>query len=102
MFDGVIEGLRQHWKHREIAKVISMQRLYWRVLHTAKMLEAESGGILISVEELKHGHAILMYRGKNYRRPIRVNSGNLLTKRQALRRSLEMQRNGVRTIRSLK
>ncbi|XP_025644917.2 receptor protein kinase TMK1-like [Arachis hypogaea] len=33
------------------------------------MLETESGGILVSVDKLKEGHAIIIYRGKNYRRP---------------------------------
>ncbi|PON53100.1 RNA-binding, CRM domain containing protein [Parasponia andersonii] len=94
VFDGVIEGLHQHWKHREVAKVITMQRLFHQVMYTAKFLEAESGGILVSVDKLKEGHAIILYRGKNYRRPLKLISGNLLTKRKALHRSLEMQRIG--------
>uniref|UniRef100_A0A803Q673 CRM domain-containing protein n=1 Tax=Cannabis sativa TaxID=3483 RepID=A0A803Q673_CANSA len=94
IFDGVMEGLHQHWKHREVAKVITMQRLFHQVMYTAKFLEAESGGILISVEKLKEGYAIIIYRGKNYQRPLTLISGNLLTKRKALRRSLEMQRIG--------
>ncbi|GMN19383.1 hypothetical protein TIFTF001_049912 [Ficus carica] len=94
IFDGVMEGLHQHWKHREVAKVITMQRYFWRVMYTAKLLEAESGGVLISVEKLKEGHAIIIYRGKNYRRPLKLISPNLLTKRKALSRSLEMQRIG--------
>ncbi|XP_024029575.1 chloroplastic group IIA intron splicing facilitator CRS1, chloroplastic [Morus notabilis] len=94
IFDGVIEGLRQHWKHREVAKVITMQRYFWQVMYTATSLEAESGGLLVSVEKLKEGHAIIIYRGKNYRRPLKLISVNLLTKRKALSRSLEMQRIG--------
>lgn len=97
IFDGVIEGLRQHWKHREVAKVITMQRYFWQVMYTARSLEAESGGLLVSVEKLKEGHAIIIYRGKNYRRPLKLISVNLLTKRKALSRSLEMQRIGVRS-----
>lgn len=97
IFDGVIEGLRQHWKHREVAKVITMQRYFWQVMYTARLLEAESGGLLVSVEKLKEGHAIIIYRGKNYRRPLKLISVNLLTKRKALSRSLEMQRIGVRS-----
>ncbi|XP_062107403.1 chloroplastic group IIA intron splicing facilitator CRS1, chloroplastic [Humulus lupulus] len=94
IFDGVMEGLHQHWKHREVAKVITMQRLFHQVMYTAKFLEVESGGILISVEKLKEGFAVIIYRGKNYQRPLKLISGNLLTKRKALRRSLEMQRIG--------
>lgn len=72
-----------------------MQKGYGQVMYTAKMLEAESGGILVSVDKLKEGHAIIIYRGRNYRRPLTPVRGNLLTKRKALQRSLEMQRIGV-------
>ncbi|CAH9085193.1 unnamed protein product [Cuscuta europaea] len=93
VFDGVVEGLHQHWKHREVVKVITMQRTFSQVLHTAELLEAESGGVLVSVDKLKEGHAILLYRGKNYNRPKSVPQ-NLLNKGDALRKSLEMQRLG--------
>lgn len=95
IFDGVLEGLHQHWKHREVAKVITMQRLLSRVIYTAQFIERESGGILVSVDKLKEGHAIIIYRGKNYSRPKEKIAKNLLTKRKALQRSLEMQRIGV-------
>ncbi|XP_017408902.1 chloroplastic group IIA intron splicing facilitator CRS1, chloroplastic isoform X1 [Vigna angularis] len=94
IFDGVLEGLHQHWKHREVVKVITMQKLFSQVINTAKLLERESGGILVSIDKLKQGHAIIIYRGKNYSRPSVKLAKNLLTKREALRRSLEMQRNG--------
>lgn len=95
VFDGVIEGLHQHWKYREVVKVITMQRLFHQVIYTAKLLEAESGGILVSVDKRKEGHAMIIYRGKNYRRPLKPEHKNLLTKRKALHRSIEMQRLGV-------
>ncbi|ESQ41603.1 hypothetical protein EUTSA_v10012836mg [Eutrema salsugineum] len=95
VFDGVMEGLHQHWKHREVAKVITMQKTFSRVVYTAKSLEAESNGVLISIEKLKEGHAILIYRGKNYRRPSsKLMAQNLLTKRNALQRSVALQRLG--------
>ncbi|XP_010420298.1 PREDICTED: chloroplastic group IIA intron splicing facilitator CRS1, chloroplastic-like [Camelina sativa] len=95
IFHGVMEGLHQHWKHREVAKVITMQKIFSRVVYTAKALEAESNGLLISVEKLKEGHAILIYRGKNYKRPSsKLMAQNLLTKRKALQRSVAMQRLG--------
>ncbi|KAF5768859.1 putative RNA-binding, CRM domain, YhbY-like superfamily [Helianthus annuus] len=93
VFDGVIEGLHQHWKHREIVKVVTMQRVFSRILYTAQCLEAESGGVLVSIEKMKLGYAIIIYRGKNYKRPSKF-SRNLLTKREALQKSLEMQRIG--------
>lgn len=96
VFDGVMEGLHQHWKHREVAKVITMQKVFSRVVYTATSLEAESNGVLISIEKLKEGHAILMYRGRNYKRPSsKFMAQNLLTKRKALQRSVSMQRLGV-------
>ncbi|CAL0308274.1 unnamed protein product [Lupinus luteus] len=94
IFDGVLEGLHQHWKHREVVKVITKQRLFEQVIDTAQLLETESGGILVAVQKLKEGHSIIIYRGKNYKRPSNKVSKNLLTKKEALRRSLEMQRIG--------
>ncbi|KAL6520116.1 hypothetical protein OROHE_017259 [Orobanche hederae] len=93
VYDGVIEGIHQHWKHREIVKVITMQKKLSQVMHTAKCIEAESGGILVSVVKLKEGHAIIIFRGKNYKRP-KLAAINLLNKREALSRSLEIQRLG--------
>ncbi|KZV53878.1 hypothetical protein F511_00144 [Dorcoceras hygrometricum] len=93
VFDGVIEGMHQHWKHREIVKVITMQKKFSQVIDTAKFLETESGGILVSIVKHKIGHAIIVYRGKNHKRPGSV-SQNLLNNRDALSRSLEMQRTG--------
>ncbi|KAK4393604.1 Chloroplastic group IIA intron splicing facilitator CRS1, chloroplastic [Sesamum angolense] len=87
------EGIHQHWKHREIVKVVTMQKKLSQVMHTAKCLEAESGGILVNVIKLKEGHAIILYRGKNYKRP-KSAAQNLLSKREALSRSLEIQRLG--------
>ncbi|KAG6430237.1 hypothetical protein SASPL_108300 [Salvia splendens] len=94
VYDGVIEGMHQHWKHREIVKVITMQKSFLQVMHTAKFVEAESGGILVAVVKLKEGHAIIVYRGKNYNRP-KSAAVNLLNKKEALSRSLEIQRHGV-------
>lgn len=74
-----------------------MQKAFSHVINTAKLLEIESGGILVAMEKLRKGHAIVIYRGKNYRRPMKLLPENLLTKREALRRSIEMQRRGVIT-----
>ncbi|KAL3527032.1 hypothetical protein ACH5RR_011688 [Cinchona calisaya] len=93
VFNGVIESMHQHWKHREIVKVITMQRMFSQVVYTAKFLQVESGGVLVSIDKLKEGHSIIIYRGKNYRRPKLV-ALNLPSKREALSRSLEMQRIG--------
>lgn len=71
-----------------------MQKMFSQVVYTAKFLEAESGGILVSVDKHKEGHSIILYRGKNYRRP-KLAPLNLPSRREALSRSLEMQRIGV-------
>ncbi|KAG9131631.1 hypothetical protein Leryth_027064 [Lithospermum erythrorhizon] len=93
VFDGVIEGLHQHWKNKEVVKVITMQRRFPQITYAAKLLTAESGGVLVSVDKLKEGHAIIIYRGKNYVRPALVQS-KLPNKIDALRISLLMQRIG--------
>ncbi|KAJ4961131.1 hypothetical protein NE237_021041 [Protea cynaroides] len=92
VFDGVIENMHLHWKHRELVKLISKQKNLSFVEDTAKLLEYESGGILIAIERVPKGHAIIYYRGKNYKRPISLRPRNLLTKAKALKRSVAMQR----------
>jgi len=95
IFDGVIEEIHQHWKHKEVVKVITKQNQARQIMYTANLLEVETGGILIAVEKLPTSHSIILYRGKNYHRPEKSSSSNLLTKREALRRSIEVQRRGV-------
>ncbi|XP_059644089.1 CRM-domain containing factor CFM3, chloroplastic/mitochondrial [Cornus florida] len=90
VFDGVIENMHLHWKHRELVKLISKQRTY--VEETARLLEYESGGILVAIERVPKGHALIYYRGKNYRRPISLRPRNLLTKAKALKRAVALQR----------
>ncbi|KAG2578337.1 hypothetical protein PVAP13_6NG228500 [Panicum virgatum] len=94
IFDGVIEEIHQHWKHKEVVKVITKQNQARQIMYTANLLEVETGGILIAVEKLPTSHSIILYRGKNYHRPEKSSSSNLLTKREALRRSIEVQRRG--------
>ncbi|KAL5817983.1 hypothetical protein ACOSQ3_026361 [Xanthoceras sorbifolium] len=92
VFDGVIENMHLHWKHRELVKLISKQKTLAFVEDTARLLEFESGGILVAIERVPKGFAIIYYRGKNYRRPISLRPRNLLTKAKALKRSVAMQR----------
>uniref|UniRef100_A0A0D9X756 CRM domain-containing protein n=1 Tax=Leersia perrieri TaxID=77586 RepID=A0A0D9X756_9ORYZ len=94
VFEGVIEEIHQHWKHKEVVKVITKQKQDRQITYTSMMLEVETGGRLIAVERLTTSHAIILYRGKNYRRPTKSTASNLLTKREALRRSIEVQRRG--------
>lgn len=92
VFDGVIENMHLHWKHRELVKLISKQKSLAFVEETARLLEYESCGILVAIEQVPKGHVIIYYRGKNYRRPISLRPRNLLTKAKALKRSVAMQR----------
>ncbi|GMP33050.1 hypothetical protein CsSME_00006539 [Camellia sinensis var. sinensis] len=97
VFDGVIENMHLHWKHRELVKLISKQKNLAFVEETARLLEHESGGILVAIERVPKGHALIYYRGKNYRRPISMRPRNLLTKSKALKRSVAMQRHEALT-----
>lgn len=92
IFDGVIENMHLHWKHRELVKLISKQKTLSFVEETAQLLEYESGGILVAIERVPKGFALIFYRGKNYQRPTNLRPRNLLTKAKALKRSVAMQR----------
>ncbi|KAI3455423.1 hypothetical protein Pfo_012086 [Paulownia fortunei] len=92
VFDGVIENMHLHWKHRELVKLISKEKELPFVEETARLLEYESGGILVAIERVPKGHALIYYRGKNYRRPITLRPRNLLTKAKALKRRVALQR----------
>lgn len=62
---------------------------------TARILEAESGGILVGIERVRKGYAIIVYRGKNYQRPAMLRPQTLLSKREALKCYKEAQRREV-------
>eukprot|EP00897_Mesotaenium_endlicherianum_P004320 jgi/Mesen1/3916/ME000208S02926 len=46
VFDGVVENMHLHWKHRELVKVIAKENSLARASLIARQLEYESGGIL--------------------------------------------------------
>ncbi|XP_014505604.1 CRM-domain containing factor CFM3, chloroplastic/mitochondrial [Vigna radiata var. radiata] len=92
VFDGVIENMHLHWRHRELVKLITKQKTLAFVEDTARLLEYESGGILVAIDEIPKGFSLIYYRGKNYRRPMTIRPRNLLTKAKALQRSIAMQR----------
>ncbi|XP_068303099.1 CRM-domain containing factor CFM2, chloroplastic [Pyrus communis] len=92
VFDGTIENMHLHWKYRELVKIISNEKSIEAVHQVAQTLEAESGGILVAVERVSKGYAIIVYRGKNYSRPASLRPQTLLTKREAMKRSIEAQR----------
>lgn len=92
VFDGVIENMHLHWKHRELVKLISKQKDIEFVEETARFLEYESGGILIDIVRVPKGYAIMYYRGKNYQRPISIRPRSLPSKARALKRWKALQR----------
>ncbi|OMO95559.1 hypothetical protein COLO4_15785 [Corchorus olitorius] len=92
VFDGTIENMHLHWKYRELVKIILKAKTFDQVKKVALALEAESGGVLVSVDKVSKGYAIVVYRGHDYQRPSTMRPKNLLTKRRALARSIELQR----------
>lgn len=84
-----------HWKYRELVKILVKAKTFEQVKRVALALEAESGGTLISVDKVSKGYAVVVYRGKDYKRPSTLRPKNLLTKRKALARSIELQRREV-------
>uniref|UniRef100_A0A5B6Z5U5 CRM domain-containing protein n=1 Tax=Davidia involucrata TaxID=16924 RepID=A0A5B6Z5U5_DAVIN len=92
VFAGTVENMHLHWKYRELVKIISGGRSIEEIRGIARTLEAESGGILVAAERVSKGYAIIMYRGKNYKRPACLRPRTLLNKREAMKRSIEAQR----------
>uniref|UniRef100_A0A7C8ZKE7 CRM domain-containing protein n=1 Tax=Opuntia streptacantha TaxID=393608 RepID=A0A7C8ZKE7_OPUST len=92
VFDGTVENMHLHWKYRELVKIIVKAKNFNDVKNIALSLEAESGGVLVSVDKVSKGYAIIVFRGKDYQRPSTLRPKNLLSKRKALARSIELQR----------
>ncbi|KAH0635018.1 hypothetical protein KY284_037804 [Solanum tuberosum] len=92
IFDGTVENMHLHWKYRELVKIMVKAKNFEQVSKIALALEAESGGVLVSVDKVSKGYAIIVFRGKDYSRPPTLRPKNLLTKRKALARSIELQR----------
>ncbi|KAI3504209.1 hypothetical protein L1887_32754 [Cichorium endivia] len=92
VFDGTVENMHLHWKYRELVKIIIKETDFEEVKNIALSLESESGGVLVSVDKISKGYAIIVFRGNDYKRPSALRPKNLLTKRKALARSIELQR----------
>ncbi|KAH6808964.1 CRM family member 3A [Perilla frutescens var. frutescens] len=92
VFGGTVENMHLHWKYRELVKILVKAPNIEEVKNIALALEAESGGVLVSVDKISKGYAIIVFRGRDYKRPPLLRPKNLLTKRKALARSIEIQR----------
>jgi len=101
IFYGTVENMHLHWKYRELVKLIVRGKSFAQVKHLVVSLEAESGGVLVSLDKTMKSYAIIVYRGKNYQRPHAVRPRNLLIRWQALARSIELQRREVKLIEKL-
>lgn len=97
VFGGTVENMHLHWKYRELVKLIVKAQNIEEVKNIALALEAESGGVLVSVDKISKGYAIVVFRGRGYKRPSLLRPTNLLTKRKALARSIELQRHQALT-----
>ncbi|KAL3535601.1 hypothetical protein ACH5RR_004062 [Cinchona calisaya] len=84
-----------HWKYRQLVKIFVERKSFPQVKDIAISVEAESGGVLVSVDKTTKGYAIIVYSGKNYQRPNAFRPKSLLTRRQALARSIELQRRSI-------
>ncbi|KAH7847885.1 hypothetical protein Vadar_031279 [Vaccinium darrowii] len=60
VFDGTVENMHLHWKYRELVKVVCGGRPIEEVKGIAQTLETESGGILVTVERISKGFAIIV------------------------------------------
>lgn len=87
--------MHMHWKFRELVKIIIRLSSPAQVKQIAISLEAESGGVLVSIDKTTKGYAVIVYRGKNYQPPLKIRPETLLTRRQALAQSIELQRREV-------
>ncbi|KAK3446094.1 hypothetical protein EUGRSUZ_A01851 [Eucalyptus grandis] len=92
IFYGTVENMHLHWMYCELVKLIVRGKSFAQVKHLVVSLEAESGGVLVSLDKTMKSYAIIIYHGKNYQRTHAVRPRNLLTRRQALARSIELQR----------
>ncbi|GAB2303189.1 hypothetical protein Dimus_037184, partial [Dionaea muscipula] len=98
IFDGVVENMHLHWKHGELVKLISKQKTLAFVEETARLLEHESGGILVAMERIPKGYALIYYGRKNYRNQTKIGPRNpSLTKAKALKPAVALQRHEALT-----
>ncbi|CAM6086930.1 unnamed protein product [Calypogeia fissa] len=92
VFEGTVDHMHEQWKRRPVVKVIYKVSYRVDLEQTARMLELESRGIVVAMIPTDKGQAIIVYRGKNYQCTPKPRPLSLLTKGQALKRSIEVQR----------
>lgn len=113
MFGGIIENMHLNWKWRELVKIIVKKSYFMyrekdAVEKIARMLEIESGGVLVGICSIPVGEAIIVYRGKDYQRPTDgispqghpkgLRPRGLLTKKEAWQRFNQKRRKLVHSL----
>ncbi|MCO5573221.1 hypothetical protein L7F22_026990 [Adiantum nelumboides] len=81
VFGGVVLNMHLHWKKHQLIKVRCKNYTKEEIHQTGEQLARLSGGIVVDVQK---GDTIVMYRGRNYRRPSDLTPKNTLSKRKAL------------------
>ncbi|GMJ09379.1 hypothetical protein HRI_004607100 [Hibiscus trionum] len=100
VFGGVVQNIHLHWKFHETVQVCCDNFPKEKIKEMATMLARLSGGIVINIHNVK---TIIMFRGRNYRRPKNLIPINTLTKRKALfkarfEQALEAQKLNIKKI----
>ncbi|MFQ6642649.1 hypothetical protein Gotur_017858 [Gossypium turneri] len=72
VYDGIIENMHLYWKYRELVQILVKRENLAQVKHIAISLEAESGGVLVSLDKTTKGCAIIVPPLTRIRSLIRV------------------------------
>eukprot|EP00250_Pteridium_aquilinum_P019797 c2457_g1_i1 orf=21-851(-) len=81
VFGGVVLNMHLHWKKHQLIKIRCKNFTKEEINETGEQLARLSGGIVVDVQK---GDTIVMYRGRNYKRPPDLTPKNTLSKRKAL------------------
>lgn len=81
VFGGVVLNMHLHWKKHQLIKIRCKNFTKEEINETGEQLARLSGGIVVDVQK---GNTIVMYRGRNYKRPADIIPKNTLSKRKAL------------------
>ena len=79
VFGGVVLNMHLHWKKHQLVKIRCKNFTKEEIDETGEQLARLSGGIVVDVQ---NGSTIVMYRGRNYRRPVDMTPKNTLSKRK--------------------
>lgn len=71
VFGGVVQNMHLHWKFHETVQVCCDNFPKEKIKEMASMIARLSGGIVINVHNVK---TIIMFRGRNYRQPKKLDS----------------------------